>query len=144
MKKIKSTLPNIVLSLTLICLVSGVALVFANQSTAAAIEASKAAELQNALKLVTPAFNNNPVAERYKAPVSNGDSLVVYPVKKDGVIVGNAVESYSENGFSSNPIRVLVGFDAGGKLIDYSVLEHSETPGLGTRMADWFREDGTK
>ena len=143
MKKLQSTFPNIVLSLTLICLVSGVALVFANQYTAGTITASKAAELENAIRRVTPAFDNNPVAERYKAPVSNGDSLVVYPAKKDGILVGNAVESYSRNGFSGL-IRVLVGFDAGGTLINYSILEHNETPGLGAKMGEWFRESQTK
>lgn len=140
MKKIKSTLPNIVLSLAIICLVAGAALSAANKYTEKPIAASKAAELQNAIKKVTPAFDNNPVEERYKAAVANGDSLTVYPAKKGGEFVGSAVESYSKNGFCGL-VRIIVGFDANGKLYNYSVLEHNETPGLGTKMEAWFRQD---
>jgi electron transport complex protein RnfG len=140
MEKLKSTLPNILLSLTVICLVAGVALSAADKYTADAIAAAKAAELQNAIRNVTPGFDNNPSEEQYKAAVAEGDSLTVYPAKKEGKTVGYAVESYSKNGFGGI-IRVMAGFDAEGKLLNYSVLEHNETPGLGSRMEEWFRED---
>lgn len=136
----KSTLPNILLSLTVICLVAGVALSAANKYTESAIAASMAAELQNAISNVTPEFDNNPMEEQYKAAVSEGDSLTVYPAKKEGKLIGCAVESYSKNGFSGL-IRVMIGFDAEGKLYNYSVLEHNETPGLGSKMEEWFRTD---
>ena len=32
------------------------------------------------------------------------------------------------------------GFDADGKIYDYSLLSHAETPGLGSKAADWFKE----
>jgi electron transport complex protein RnfG len=140
MEKLKSTLPNILLSLTVICLVAGVALSAANKYTADAIAASKAAELQNAIRNVTPEFDNNPMEEQYKVAVTEGDSLTVYPAKKENQPVGCAVESYTKDGFSGI-IRVMVGFDAEGKLLNYSVLEHNETPGLGSKMEEWFRED---
>jgi len=38
-------------------------------------------------------------------------------------------------------IRIMAGFDAEGKLFNYTVLEHNETPGLGSKMENWFRED---
>ena len=38
-------------------------------------------------------------------------------------------------------IRVIVGFDTEGKLLNYSVLQHAETPGLGAKMQEWFRTD---
>jgi electron transport complex protein RnfG len=139
MKKIKSTLPNIVLSLTSICLIAGVALSAANKYTESAIKETKALMLQNAIRKVTPAFDNNPVEEQYKIAVTEGDSLTFYPVKQGGKYVGCAVESYSKNGFSGM-IRVMVGIDADNKLYNYSVLEHNETPGLGTKMEPWFRE----
>ena len=37
-------------------------------------------------------------------------------------------------------LKVLVGFDAEGKIIDYSLLAHAETPGLGSKAADWFKK----
>ncbi|MDR0743737.1 MAG: RnfABCDGE type electron transport complex subunit G [Tannerella sp.] len=140
MEKLKSTLPNILLSLTVICLVAGIALSAANKYTADAIARSKAAELQNAIKNVTPGFDNNPMEEQYKAAVTEGDSLIIYPAKKEGQPVGCAVESYTKKGFSGI-IRVMVGFDTEGKLLNYSVLEHNETPGLGSKMEEWFRQD---
>lgn len=140
MGKLKSTLPNILLSLTGICLVAGIALSAANKYTETAIAASMAAELQNAIRNVTPEFDNNPTEEQYKAAVTEGDSLTIYPAKKDGKLVGCAVESYTKNGFSGL-IRVMVGFDAEGKLNNYSVLEHNETPGLGSKMQEWFSAD---
>ncbi|MDR1524274.1 MAG: RnfABCDGE type electron transport complex subunit G, partial [Tannerella sp.] len=140
MEKIKSTLPNILLSLTVICLAAGVALSAADKYTENAIKASKAAELQNAIRNVTPEFDNNPAEEQYKAAVAEGDSITVYPAKKGDKPVGCAVESYTRNGFSGM-IRVMVGFDAEGKLFNYSVLEHNETPGLGSKMEEWFRTD---
>jgi electron transport complex protein RnfG len=140
MEKLKSTLPNILLSLTVICLVAGIALSMANKYTANAIAVAKATELQSAIKNATPEFDNNPMEEQYKAAVTEGDSLIIYPAKKEEQLVGYAVESYTKNGFSGI-IRVMVGFDTEGKLLNYSVLEHNETPGLGSRMEEWFRED---
>lgn len=140
MRKLKSTLPNILLSLTIICLVAGAALSAANKYTESAIAASMATELQNAIRNVTPEFDNNPMEEQYKAVTAGGDSLTIYPAKKDGKMIGCAIESFSKNGFSGL-IRVMVGFDAEGKLYNYSVLEHNETPGLGSKMDEWFRTD---
>ena len=140
MEKIKSTLPNIVLSLTAICFIAGVILSVADKYTSSAIAATKAAELLNAIRNVTPDFDNNPVDEQFKAAVTGNDSLTVFPAKKGGVWVGSAVESYSKNGFSGL-IRVIVGFDDKGKLVNFSVLEHNETPGLGSKMDEWFRKD---
>lgn len=143
MAKLKSTLPNIVLSLTIICLTAGVALAAANKYTASAIAATKAAALQSAIQNVTPDFDNTPTDEQYKVATADGDSLTVYPAKMGDKAVGYAIESYTKNGFSGM-IRVMVGYDADGKLYNYSVLEHNETPGLGSKMQDWFSTDKNK
>jgi len=140
MGKIKSTLPNILLSLTAICLIAGVALSMTNKYTGSAIAESKAAELRNAIRNVTPEFDNNPVEEKYYVAVSENDSLSVYPAKLGGKWVGCAVESFTKKGFSGL-VRVIVGFDEEGKLFNYTVLEHNETPGLGSKMETWFRTD---
>ena len=110
MEKLKSTLPNMLLSLTVICIVASAVLASVNQLTAGPIAASKAASLEAAVK------------------------------KKDGELVGVAVESSTQKGFSGE-IKVVVGFDVEGKLLNYSVQQHSETPGLGSKMQEWFRTD---
>ena len=140
MEKIKSTLPNIMLSLTSICLMAGIALSAANKYTAGAIAASKSLALQQSIRQVTPAFDNNPVEEQYKLAVAKGDSLTFYPARQGGKYVGCAVESYTKNGFNGL-IRVMVGVDASNKVYNYTVLEHNETPGLGSKMETWFRDN---
>ena len=131
------------LSLTIICVAAGAILAGVNMYTTGPIAASKAAALEKAIQEVTPAFDNNPIEEAYMAVTTDGDSLMIYPAMKDGKVVGAAVESNTKKGFSGE-IRVIVGFDADGKLLNYSVLQHAETPGLGAKMQEWFRTDKNK
>lgn len=143
MEKLKSTLPNMLLSLTGICVVAGAILAGVNQMTTEPIAASKAASLEAAIKAVTPEFDNKPAEESYMAATYDGDSLRIYPAKKGDELVGVAVESSTKKGFGGE-IKVVVGFDPDGKLINYSVQKHSETPGLGSKMQEWFRTDKNK
>ena len=93
-----------------------------------------------AIRAVAPAFDNNPFAEKLMVlPEGETDSLTVYPAKKGSALVGFAIESYTQKGFSGL-IRVMVGFDAEGRLVDFSVLQHSESPGLGSRIPEWYHE----
>jgi len=68
----------------------------------------------------------------------SGDKLEFYPAKKGNELVGTAVKTFTTNGFSGY-IWIMVGFTPDGSINNYSVLEHKETPGLGTKMADWFK-----
>ena len=131
------------LSLAGICIIAGAALAAVNIYTMEPIAAGKAAALQNAIRKVTPEFNNNPTDDQYKSVTSEGDSLIIFPAKKDGELVGVAVESYTKKGFSGE-IKVIVGFDKEGKLLNYTVLQHTETPGLGSKMEQWFRTEKNK
>ena len=143
MAKLQSTLPNMLLSLTAICLVAGAVLAGVYEVTKDPIEAAKIAELNAAIKAVTPDFDNDPSAEAYMAVTGEGGSLKIYPAKQGDEFVGVAVESNTKKGFGGE-IKVIVGFDQAGKLLNYSVLQHAETPGLGAKMQDWFRMDKNK
>ena len=138
MGKLKSSYKNMLVSLLLICLLAAGLLAKVNDMTEAPIADAKALKLEEAIKNVVPAFDNNPVAESYKVATDSGDSLLVYPAKRGDGIVGFAVNSYSNNGFSGN-IQVMVGFDTENTIINYAVLSHAETPGLGSQMVDWFK-----
>lgn len=127
------------LSLSIICVSVSLVLAQLNRMTERPIAEAKAAKLQNAIKEVVPDFDNDPVAESYKMPDEQGDSITVYPAKKGDDVVGFAIKSYSNNGFSGN-IQVLVGIDMQSKVVNYSVLSHAETPGLGSKMVDWFKD----
>lgn len=138
MGKLSSSYKNMLLSLLFICLLAAGLLAKVNDMTKAPIADAKALKLEEAIKDVVPIFDNNPVDESYKVATDNGDSLLVYPAKKGEEVVGFAVNSYSDNGFSGN-IQVMVGFDMENNVVNYAVLSHSETPGLGSQMVEWFK-----
>ena len=140
MKKLSSTLPNMLLSLGGICVVVSGILALVNRVTTAPIAEAEMRAKVEAIRAVAPPFDNNPFAEKLRIlPEGETDSLTVYPAKKGNALVGFAIESYTQKGFSGL-IRVMVGFDAEGRLVDFSVLQHSESPGLGSRIPEWFHE----
>ena len=69
-----------------------------------------------------------------------GVAYAVYPATKGGAYIGAAIEA-SAMGFGGT-LRVLVGFDAEGNILDYSLLSHAETPGLGSKADSWFKKGG--
>ena len=140
MKKLSSQLHNMLRALGCIgVLVSGILAVVNKVTTAPIAEAEMRAKVE-AIRAVAPAFDNNPFAEKLMVlPEGETDSLTVYPAKKGSTLVGFAIESYTQKGFSGL-IRVMVGFDAEGRLVDFSVLQHSESPGLGSRIPEWYHE----
>ncbi len=140
MAKTESTFRNMVLSLTFISLAASACLGFVYEFTKKPIELSNLNKKLTAIKLVVPDFNNNPDKEMFRLPTGDGDSLDIYPAKKDNEIVGFAVNTYTKKGFSGN-ISLMAGFKPDGTIFNISVLEHKETPGLGTKMTDpLFRE----
>jgi electron transport complex protein RnfG len=135
MAKTESTLKNMVLSLTLIALGASACLGFVYELTKGPIEMSALNRKLAAIKQVVPDFNNNPNEEMFRLPTGEGDSLEIYPAKKDGEITGYAVNTYSNLGFSGY-IGLMAGFKPDGTIISVSVLSQKETPGLGSKMTD--------
>lgn len=68
----------------------------------------------------------------------NGVQYSVYPATKGGEYIGAAVEAVAM-GFGGE-LKVLVGFDAEGKIIDYSLLSHVETRGWVPRLPTGSRK----
>jgi Na+-translocating ferredoxin:NAD+ oxidoreductase subunit G len=135
MAKTESTFRNMVLSLSLISLGASACLGFVYQMTKAPIELSVLNKKLLAIKQVVPEFTNNPDDEMYRLATGEGDSLDIYPAKNDGEIVGYAVSTYTKKGFSGD-INLMAGFKPDGTIINITVLEQKETPGLGTKMTD--------
>jgi len=139
MKKLESNFKNMVLVLSCITLFAAVALASVYTLTKEPIAQSKTAKQQNAVKEVLPPFDHIDPVKRVKSV--SGDSLNVYKAfDKNNSYVGVAVESFSKNGFAGL-IKMMIGFDKEGAIVNYSVLEQKETPGLGTKMVDWFKTD---
>lgn len=132
MEKLESSFKNMVLSLVTICLVAGGALAGIYGLTKETIEIQKEQKLQAAILQVLPEGCTIADAEIIKG-------MTVYKGYIDNQWVGTAVET-TENGFGG-PVKIMVGFDADSKVINYQVLEHQETPGLGDKMGAWFKTD---
>lgn len=136
MKKKKDTFINMVVSLLVITIVAGFALGFVNDLTVGPKAKAKLEKKVNALKLVLPIFDNNPVGEIIKLKVENvKDSVEVYPAFQGNTFVGAAIIGSTEKGFSGL-IKIMVGFKPDGTIQNIAVLEQKETPGLGTKMKD--------
>lgn len=137
MKKLESSLKNMLLSLTACSVIAGALLGWVNNITADPIAHANAQILSDAIALVVPGFDNNPTESSEEIEV-DGTIYKIYRAMKNGQFIGAAVEA-SSNGFGGL-LTVLVGFDAEGNIIDYSLLNHSETPGLGSKASDRFKK----
>jgi len=135
MAKTESTFKNMALSLTLIALGASAGLGFVYEFTREPIALSVLNKKLDAIRRVVPGFDNNPNEEMFRLPTGEGDSLEIYPAKKEGEIVGYAVNTYTNTGFSGY-INLMAGFKPDGTIINISVLTQKETPGLGTKMSD--------
>ena len=123
-------------SLLIITLIAGLSLGFVNDITKGPKAKAKLERKINALKLVLPQFNNNPVAAiQLKKSEKAKDSVEIYPAYLDSVLVGTAVIGSSTKGFSGL-IKIMVGFTPDGTIKNLVVLDQKETPGLGTKMKD--------
>lgn len=130
MAKLKSTFPNMVLSLTCITLVAAAALAGVYLLTKGSIEEQKTAKQTAAISAVLPAH------ERIAEP-ETVQGLTVHKAYTGDTFAGAAVETEAD-GFGGK-IRLMVGFDAESNIVGYEVLEQAETPGLGTHIVEWFK-----
>lgn len=134
----KSSLLNMVLSLGIITIIAAGLLSWVFTITEQPIAKANLDKQIEAVKAVTPEFDNDPVAEAVEiTPAGEERALMVFPARKGGELVGAAVESYSSKGFSGD-IKLIYGFDNAGNITGYAVMEHAETPGLGAKMDTWF------
>ena len=133
-KKAKSTLINMLLSLTIIAVVAAAALAFVSNVTEEPIAQAQKEKKAAAVKAVLPPFENLEEVEIDNVSCTKA-------LDAEGNLVGMAVESGSDAGFGGH-LGVMVGFDKDGNVSGYQILQTSETPGLGAKAAEWFQKDG--
>lgn len=128
MAKPDSSLKNMVLSLFGISLVMSAALGFVYSVTKEPIALAIKAKEVSAIKQVLPSFNNDPFESDTII-----DGITFYPALMDGKLVGYAVKTYTEIGYSGR-FDLMVGFLTDGSIKSVVVLQQKETPGLGSNM----------
>ena len=124
-----STFGNMVLALTVICLVCAALLGLVQHITAGPIARTDQQKENAAIAAVVPAFDNEPSSEK----TAVGES-VVFTARSGEDIVGYAIKVRT-GGFGGTLV-MMVGFTPDGTVYNTSVLSHSETPGLGAKITD--------
>ena len=144
MKKLESSLKNMVLVLTGVAVIMGAILALVNNMTSGPIEAQKEKALADGIKAVM-VCDDLVVAKKEEVKQNDAKgkemTFTIYQTKDaKGKDLGAAVES-TTGGFGGD-LKVLVGFDIEGNILGYTILEHAETPGLGAKADKWFQKDG--
>lgn len=143
MEKLKSSLTNMVLVLVGVAVVIGAVLAWVNNITEQPIAEKAQQTLAAGIKEV---MNSTDIKvedpDTVKMEIQGKESVfTVHNVyTTDGAYLGSAVES-TTMGFGGD-LKVLVGFNAEGTILGYTILQASETPGLGAKADKWFQKDG--
>ncbi|MDD2345135.1 MAG: RnfABCDGE type electron transport complex subunit G [Bacteroidales bacterium] len=134
MAKDNSNIINMSVTLFLITAISAVVLASVFSLTKEPIAQAKAQKLETAVKNVMPEFDR---LEQKEVPAFDmpDKKLLLNIAYKGDEIVGYAINSYTNKGFAGD-INVMVGLLVDGTINDTYVLEHKETPGLGSKMSD--------
>ena len=132
MKKLESTLPNMLIVLTCISVIAAGALAYVNTLTEEPIALNKQKTLEEGINKVLGGEAAT-VESTDTVMDANDNPVILYATDK-----GVAVQAIDPNGFGG-ALKVLVGFDAAGSIKGYTVLEHAETPGLGAKADFWFQ-----
>ncbi len=127
----KSSLKNMVLVLFAITLVASAGVGVVYMITKEPIAVAEAKAKSDALAEVLPAFDTT----EQEVLTINDMAITVHTAKSADKVVGYAVETMSKNGFGG-PVSLMVGFSPEGTVLNINVLKQTETPGLGTKMAD--------
>lgn len=136
MRKIKSTLFNMIFVLSGISMISAAVVTFVYIKTKPTIEENaKKGEISAIVELFGETFDNDPLAEKIIIPKKSGKNLLIYPLRNNGNIYALAVNTHSNKGFGGD-IYLMTGFYLDGKMAGYKVLSHQETPGLGSKIGE--------
>jgi electron transport complex protein RnfG len=141
MKKLESSLTNMLLVLTGVAVVMGGILAYVNYLTEGPIAEQKKQILDNGIKTVMVSDDIKVgIPVEVKQTIEGKEfTFIIYQVQDaQGQDLGAAVES-TTMGFGGD-LKVLVGFNPNGQILGYTLLEHAETPGLGAKADQWFQK----
>lgn len=85
-------------------------------------------------EVIVTEFDNNPFDEKITVR-NNKEKFTIFPARKDGYITSIVMKSFSNQGFGGK-MEVIVSFLLDGTVGDFKVINHKETPGLGSKVND--------
>ncbi len=133
-KKKEPSLLRLVIVLTVISLVAGLALTGVYALTKEPIDNAEKAKKELALSMVLPDFKGT-LKDTTVLMDGDDEPVVVHiAIEEDGTLYGAAVETYTKMAFSSR-FDLMVGLDAAGSIINTEVITAAETPGLGDKIS---------
>lgn len=137
MKKLASNFLNMALVLSGITIFAAITLTSVHSMTNGPIINSQRYKQIQAIQAVLPPFDH---VDTNAIKMDDGvETMKMYKAYDNkNAFVGAAVEASSNNGYKSH-IDIMVGFNKEGVIVNYAVLEQNETPGLGSKMFDWFK-----
>jgi electron transport complex protein RnfG len=128
----ESTFLNMLATLFVVTLLAAGLLGSAYALTKEPIRLAELKRKNEAIGVVAPGFDNVPSQEVQKL-FMDGDTLYFYTARKGEEVLGTAVETFTNQGFSGE-FKLMVGFAPDGSIIDIAVIRHAETPGLGDKI----------
>ena len=132
MAKKESTFLSMVATLFVVTLVAAGLLGSVYALTKEPIRLAELKKKNEAIQVVVPGFDNEP-SQEVERIFMDGDSIYLYTARQGEEILGTAVETFTNMGFSGQ-FKLMVGFAQDGSIIDIAVIKHAETPGLGDKM----------
>jgi electron transport complex protein RnfG len=129
---------NLAIRLFAICAVAALVLAVTNNATAPVIAEREAEELAESLKVASPEaeeFEELSEEQKEKIAAANENVGTAYLAKKGGETVGYVFYAIGKGGYDGD-IEFILGLDKEGTITGYQVMKSSETPGLGSRVAE--------
>jgi electron transport complex protein RnfG len=130
-QKKEASLIKLVVVLTAIALVAGLALTGVYALTKGPIELSQKEKKDKALHDVLPGFSGN-IADTVIS-IDGEDVTVHKAINSDGSLFGVGVETFTKKAFAGR-FDLMVGFDDDGVILNTEVIKAGETPGLGDKI----------
>lgn len=132
-------LRRLLIVLTVVAALAGLILAAVESATRAPIAAQRRAEMLRALKSVLPPADNAPDTDTVRLVAGRdrkGRDLerTFFRGRQAGVLSGVAFQVTAPDGYGGN-IEIMVGVDPQGVVYGVEILQHSETPGLGDKIA---------
>ncbi len=137
-------LSRLALVLTIIAAAAGLVLSLVEGVTRAPIAEQRRQETLKALRAVLPPIDNAPdtdIVALVSGKDRKGKDLLrtFYRGRLEGALSGVAFKVVAPDGYSGN-IEIMVGVDDAGRVVGIEILNHAETPGLGSKITEgWFK-----